>query len=400
MFKDLAHAVPLNYDSSRQQFLQVAQAIGAAVESFPLSEYQQVLTGSAEDSTGDSLSSPLMSRYRTPSGADSFSHGPDGEPLYLDAVHLGPTNARVRLIASCGLHGVEAFFGAAVLTAWLADLEQQSQQRPRNVRVTLLHALNPHGFAWTTRVNEDNIDPNRNFLLPGEEFAGCPETYRQIHSLLNPDRLPPRWEPFRLKMLGVLLRHGMAALKQAIAGGQYEYPHGLFYGGAGPAATQRLLAAQLPQWTSGTKCVLHIDYHTGLGRRGKYAILCDEKFGDADRELLRRIFGRDKISEPDSEELDYSARGSIGRWYHHVAGGRYLTAGPEYGTYPPLTMLSGLREDNAARRHLPYDHPRRRQARDRLRELFCPASPRWRRWAIRTGADMLHQALAVMEQME
>ncbi len=389
MNNDLAAAVPGNYAQSRQRFLEAAAAVKASIESFPLRDFQSLPAGLvAQDSGGP-----------TPSGATSWCQTPEGEPLHIDVAHLGPKDAPHRLIATCGLHGVEAFYGAAVLNNWLTELREPNIARPTQVGVTLIHVLSPHGFAWTTRVNEDNIDPNRNFLLPEESFAGCPATYRQITSLLNPEAMPSRCEPFRLKMLGVLARHGMAALKQAIAGGQYEFPHGLFYGGQQPTATQRFLAQRIPAITAGAECVVHIDYHTGLGRRGQYAILCDEPLNPADRELLSQAFGREKLSEPDSEDLEYAVRGSIGRWCHHVAGGRYLTAGPEYGTYPPLTMLAGLREDNAARRYLPYGHPRREKARARLRELFCPASPQWRRWAVRSGTDHIHRMLAVLSKL-
>ena len=49
----------------------------------------------------------------------------------------------------------------------------------------LIHALNPHGFAWLRRGNEDNIDLNRN----GLDFRGpLPENpaYDALHDALLP----------------------------------------------------------------------------------------------------------------------------------------------------------------------------------------------------------------------
>ena len=34
---------------------------------------------------------------------------------------------------------------------------------PADTGALLVHAINPYGFAWTRRVNEDNADLNRNF---------------------------------------------------------------------------------------------------------------------------------------------------------------------------------------------------------------------------------------------
>ena len=49
-----------------------------------------------------------------------------------------------------------------------------------------VHAVNPFGYAHGRRFDETNVDPNRNFLLPGQEYAGCPPTYRQVEAALNP----------------------------------------------------------------------------------------------------------------------------------------------------------------------------------------------------------------------
>jgi hypothetical protein len=38
-----------------------------------------------------------------------------------------------------------------------------------DVTLVFIHAVNPYGFHHDRRVNEDNIDINRNFLTP-EEF--------------------------------------------------------------------------------------------------------------------------------------------------------------------------------------------------------------------------------------
>ena len=54
------------------------------------------------------------------------------------------------------------------------------------LRCVLLHALNPFGFAWRRRVNEDNVDLNRNFLLDDEGYVGCPDGYAHLDPLLLP----------------------------------------------------------------------------------------------------------------------------------------------------------------------------------------------------------------------
>lgn len=369
-------AVPESYAASRQRFLAAAQSLRAQVRSLKLADYR-----------GDSQA-----------GQAADLTGPGGEPLYVDAARLGPANAQWLAVASCGLHGVEGYFGAGAIHHWMELLAAGRVSLPPETGVVLLHALNPWGFAWNARFNEDNVDPNRNFLLPGEEFRGAPPQYPQLDPLLNPPYLPSRFEPVRCKFALAVLRHGIAGLKQAVAGGQYEYPRGLFFGGHRPIATQRLLAAHLPELTAGAERVFHIDFHTGLGRLGTYTLIVEAHLNDADRAAINEAFGADKLREPSHAEKDYQVRGDIGRWCTHLVQSHrpevdYLAICAEFGTYPPLNVLIGLREENLTRQHLPVDHPRRRKARERLRELFCPASPKWQRWSVPMGAELISWAV-------
>ena len=62
-------------------------------------------------------------------------------------------------------------------------------------------SLNPYGFAHLRRVNEQNIDLNRNFLLPGERFEGADPTYASLDGLLNPTSPPQRGSCFGSRRL-------------------------------------------------------------------------------------------------------------------------------------------------------------------------------------------------------
>src|SRR5688572_7001224 len=96
------------------------------------------------------------------------ARGPRDEELTIDVASLGNVAAERVVVVSGGLHGPEGFFGSAVQTAWLA--KRKAAALPESLRILLLHALNPFGFAWRRRWNESNVDLNRNFLLPGEEY--------------------------------------------------------------------------------------------------------------------------------------------------------------------------------------------------------------------------------------
>ena len=60
-----------------------------------------------------------------------------------------------------GTHGVEGYCGSALQSRWL---ESCVADRPHEFAVVCLHGLNPYGFSWVRRTNEDNVDLNRNFI--------------------------------------------------------------------------------------------------------------------------------------------------------------------------------------------------------------------------------------------
>src|SRR5689334_549781 len=91
----------------------------------------------------------------------SFEHplpGPNGETLYCDVADVGPSQASAVHLLIAGTHGVEGFLGSAVL------IDLLSQGPAPNVRMLLVHGINPWGFANLCRFTENNVDLNRNFV--------------------------------------------------------------------------------------------------------------------------------------------------------------------------------------------------------------------------------------------
>src|SRR5207248_2833057 len=80
--------------------------------------------------------------------------GPQGESLSIDVARLGPDSATDALVVLSGTHGVEGFGGAGCQVGFLID--RLYEALPSSGCALLVHALNPHGFAWLRRVNEDN----------------------------------------------------------------------------------------------------------------------------------------------------------------------------------------------------------------------------------------------------
>jgi len=352
--------------------------------------------------------------------------GPDGGELSIDvAFRDGAGSPQRVVIVTSGLHGAEGFFGSAIQTAWLETVGR-SWQPPAGVRFVMAHALNPYGFAWRRRWNEDNIDLNRNFLISRDflsedpKYAQSRDVYASLDPLLNPKK-PPSWlEPYTLKVMLTILRQGLRArgqmpagqrprawalgrlfdlglgqLKKALPVGQYERPHGLFYGGSGPATTTRIMQSLLPEWVGNAAFALHVDLHTGLGRWADYKLLLDDGPDTESARWVADKFGADVV-EPIDGATAYAARGSIGQYFRWALKDcRYHYFCAEFGTYSPMQVLGALRADNQAHHYGRHLGRSLEWTKRRVVETFCPASPAWRGVVLEKGLGILQRALAV-----
>ncbi len=319
--------------------------------------------------------------------------GPDGEDLTIDAAFLGAERPERAVVVSSGLHGVEGFFGSAIQANMLED-RLGGWVPPKGTALVLLHALNPYGFSWIRRVNEDNIDLNRNFLRPGEEYAGAPDGYWKLDPLLNPPHGPGRFEFFRLRAVAMIAQHGLPALKDSVAGGQYDFPLGLFFGGSGPSTTQKLLDAHLPDWLGGAKRVLHVDFHTGLGKWGTYKLFIDREPGSPEAEWIAGHFGADVVEPWQKDGTSYTIRGGLGTWCQaRFPDISYDVLCAEFGTRQILSVIKALRTENQAHHHCKPGDPAWDDAKRSLRDVFAPNELDWRELVVDRGTRIVEKAI-------
>src|SRR5437588_3817673 len=106
--------------------------------------------------------------------------GPENEDLSIDIGWFGSDNPRRVLLHSSGLHGVEGFPGSAIQLQLLEDVPRLAEDSA----LIIVHVLNPFGMAWLRRVNENNVDLNRNSCFDGS-YAGVPPAYTKLDSFLN-----------------------------------------------------------------------------------------------------------------------------------------------------------------------------------------------------------------------
>jgi Protein of unknown function (DUF2817) len=311
--------------------------------------------------------------------------GPGGEALGIDIAWFGEEQPRRVVLHSSGLHGVEGFAGSAIQIQTLRDLPRV----PDDTALVLVHILNPYGMSWLRRVNANNVDLNRN-SLGDEAYSGAPENYSKLNRFLNPPSLPSH-DLFVLKAALLVMQHGMPALRQAVAGGQYEFPKGLFFGGKRLEQELQNYQAYLARRLASVDRIVAVDVHTGLGKYGEDTLLADPK----DVEKLQNIFGRQGRQVTSSEPQHgpaYRIRGGLDSLIRRaVPAAELLFVTQEFGTYGPVRNLRALREENRWHHYGrgTLDHPSKRA----LKEAFNPDDEKWRRAVLNRGRTVLIRAL-------
>jgi hypothetical protein len=353
-------------------------------------------------SYSESFSSDYMmarERFRAASLSLGYQHtaypidqvSPTGEELTIDVAIGGSLTSQRAVVISSGLHGVEGFLGSAIQLALLEKQRLTASFSSAN-KVVLIHALNPYGFAWRRRWNENNVDLNRNFLLSEEAFEGSPKNYPKFNSFLNPTSLPSRLEPYLLQALWLILKYGMTSLRNTFPVGQYDFPKGLFFGGHAPSKTQEILASHLPQWIGNASEVVRIDFHTGLGDWGTYKLLLDASATKETYSRLAERFEAETIEPFSTEGISYQIRGGLGDWCQALLPEccyDLLTA--EFGTYSAIKVLKALRAENRAywwsESCQNYEWTKRQ-----LVEMFAPISQMWREKCLTQGLEICERA--------
>ena len=269
--------------------------------------------------------------------------GASGEDLFMDVARIGAQNTAKVLFLMSGTHGVEGYCGSGAQIGFLK--EGYFSDLPNDLGVVLIHAMNPYGFSHDRRVNEDNVDLNRNFIdfsQPGRPTS----EYDKIH----PYVLPEDWEGPSRKVANKQLarfieEYGMRAFQAAVSGGQYQHADGIFYGGAHPTWSNETFRSVLSDYARDAEIVGLIDFHTGLGPYGYGELISPEALDQ--KAYVRTWFG-DQVTDPDSGTSSSApVIGTVGHGVAKVlpdASIAYIAL--EFGTRDMNQVLTALRADN------------------------------------------------------
>lgn len=303
--------------------------------------------------------------------------GADGEELSVDFALLGTADASSLLLLTSGTHGVEGFCGSGCQVALLHDDQFLRAIERSGAAVLMLHALNPYGFSHLRRVNEDNVDLNRNFVDFGKPLP-VNSAYAEIHSLLLPATWPPAMDS-EARLGAWVAQHGRQAYQAAVSIGQYGFPEGMFYGGSRPTWSNRTLRSALREHAAPRRRLAWIDFHTGLGPRGHGERIYAGRDDAGDIARSRGVWGQEVTSVFDGSSSSARVGGIIGgAAYDECPDTEFCGIALEYGTLPIEQTLQALRVEHWFANHPDAPHARRSDIKRKFRDAFYVDDDDWK----------------------
>jgi hypothetical protein len=315
------------------------------------------------------------------------ARGPNGERLFLDTARFGAAGAANMLVMISSTHGVEGHCGSGAQIAWMRT--GGAAKLPQDTGALLVHAINPYGFAWTRRVNEDNVDLNRNFV---DHDKGYPKNdgYLAIADAI----LPQSWDEASIAETDRIFaayaqKHGAFGLQGAISGGQYTHPDGIFYGGSKPTWSNRTIRAIAREELGLAKRVGVIDYHTGLGPFGHGELICAVPAGAKSFARAKAWYGDEMTSPEGGTSASAIVAGPmLDSFPQELPDAEVTTIAIEYGTYPVPEVMGAVRADNWLHHRGDLASPLGRELKATMKERFFPAGDKWREM-VWTRADQV-----------
>ncbi len=294
-----------------------------------------------------------------------------------------------------GTHGIEGFAGSAV-QRWLLDQNFNTDK----TAILMIHGFNLYGFKKLRRVNENNIDLNRNFILARNQFQAHDEKYAELDSFLNPKSTAElnffsRFS-FIISSVFNIARHSLEGLRSSILKGQYSFPEGIFYGGEKTQVQSLLITDLVQTYMKPYKKIFLADLHTGYGERAKLHLLAG-KAADKNSTTLTKIFGTEDIDFADKKKF-YAVEGEMITYFAdqirlvvdvEVSGVVF-----EYGTLDSQKTLGSIESlRRVILENQNFHHPAKNESTQEIkslyREMFYPSDEGWRVQVLKQSSEKM-----------
>jgi hypothetical protein len=326
-----------------------------------------------------------------------LNRGPADQELATDTAWVGPTTAKRVLVTTSATHGVEGYFGSATQVEWLR--RTIGEKLPPDVAALHIHAINPYGFAWMRRTNEDNVDINRNWI----DFD-TPLPINPLYEELSNDLCPTDWSEItqqqtHQRLMAWANKHGFAIFQKGVTEGQHTHPRGLFFSGLAPSWSRNILTRILQTLLSNASRVCVIDFHTGLGPYGYAEPIIGLPRGDPAFDRTRTWIGAAARSLYDDGSVSAEIKGDCMSVLPSLLPRAVVDCvALECGVRPVLDVLHALRADSWLHAH---GDPRSAQGKnisESLKGVFHSEDALWQGMALGQGLAACRAALTALSE--
>lgn len=317
----------------------------------------------------------------------SYMHplkGLQEEDLYTDVAVLAEPDTRKWLVSVSGTHGIEGHFGSMCQTRYLDYVNKQ--QRDTKVGLLMVHLINPWGTSWKRRVNEDNIDLNRNYVDFGKPLPENP-IYETIHDCFRAKAAQGQGSE-RAKMLwqNKVDEIGLTTLMNHLEAGQYQHQDGLYFGGQHETWSNKTLRAIIREHLANSSDVISFDLHTGAGAYGHPMLMAIAERDYPGLEDARRLYGAwlySVLTSPDQTTdtgISAAATGYTSQaMIDMMQDTRFMQLVIECGTYKPHDLGSNpVADDHFLHLQGELQSSEFNRVKNNLTEFFFPDDGDWR----------------------
>ncbi|MEJ5272999.1 MAG: M14 family metallopeptidase [Spirochaetota bacterium] len=183
-------------------------------------------------------------------------------------------DSKNHIIFQSGLHGIEGYVGFEMIyhltmniLEKIFNLKSAEKDNSQNMfDITYIINANPFGVKNKRRVNENNVDLNRNFLLKDEDFINIKDDYYLVDEVINPKKKIKDFNTI-FNILRLVVKIGTGKFKHVLLSGQRYNTNGVYYMGDG-FQKQTIFLKNLYQnlfSEKGFENTIFIDLHTGYG---------------------------------------------------------------------------------------------------------------------------------------
>ena len=306
------------------------------------------------------------------------------------------------VIVSSGVHGVEGYVGAAMQNLMLKHVIPHQDRS--QVAYLFLHAVNPWGFRHGRRVTENNVDLNRNMSLKNELYETGNSAYDQLQEFLNPkepvDLSIAGHSVFAARLVSLSARYGSSFVRQATLGGQYRHRHGIYFGGDKREPQLDGLQSLLLKTMEPYRNVLHVDFHTGYGRRAHLHLIANKPRDLESKKVRKAVFFDYPLDVATDDDSFYQVSGDMTVYLEELVPVEktanaicfeYGTIGNvgTLGTFGSISSLRRMVLENQGSHHGYASESDREVISRRIAELYNPSDESYRQTIVeRTMAQL------------